>query len=56
MNRKKLYRLYSEEGLAVRRRRKRVTGMRAPMALPDGPNQRWSLDFVSDALACGRHL
>jgi len=43
MNRKKLYRLYSEEGLAVRRRRgrKRATGTRAPMALPDGPNQRW---------------
>ncbi|MCB1369506.1 MAG: IS3 family transposase, partial [Rhodobacteraceae bacterium] len=48
MNRKKLYRLYSEEGLAVRRRRgrKRATGTRVPIALPDGPNQRWSLDFV----------
>jgi putative transposase len=58
MNRKKLYRLYSEEGLAVRRRRgrKRSTGTRAPLALPDGPNQRWSLDFVSDTLACGRRF
>jgi putative transposase len=58
MNRKKLYRLYSEEGLAVRRRRgrKRATGTRAPLALPDGPNQRWSLDFVSDALAWGRRF
>ena len=57
MNRKKLYRLYSEEGLAVRRRRgrKRATGTRAPMALPDGPNQRWSLDF-SDALDWGRRF
>ena len=26
------------------------------MALPDGPNQRWSLDFVSDALGWGRRL
>ena len=26
------------------------------MALPQGPNQRWSLDFVSDALACGRRF
>jgi len=26
-------------------------GTRAPMVLPQGPNQRWSLDFVSDALA-----
>jgi putative transposase len=58
MNRKKLYRLYSEEGLAVRRRRgrKRATGTRAPLALPDGPNQRWSLDFVADALAWGRRF
>ncbi|MFT3973783.1 MAG: DDE-type integrase/transposase/recombinase [Amaricoccus sp.] len=58
MNTKKLYRLYSEEGLAVRRRRgrKRATGTRAPIALPDGPNQRWSLDFVSDALDWGRRF
>jgi putative transposase len=55
MNKEKLLRLYREEGLAVRRRgRKRATGTRAPMALPDGPNQRWSLDFVSDALSWGR--
>jgi putative transposase len=26
------------------------------MVLPDGPNQRWSLDFVSDALNSGRHF
>ena len=58
LNKKKLFRLYREEGLAVRRRRgrKRATGMRAPMALPDGPNQRWSLDFVADALAWGRRF
>jgi transposase InsO family protein len=49
MNKKKLFRLYREEGLAVRRwrGRKRATDTRAPMALPDGPNQRWSLDFVA---------
>jgi len=58
MNKKKLFRLYQEEGLAVRRRRgrKRATGTRAPMALPDGPNQRWSLDFVADALSWGRRF
>ena len=51
MNQKKLRRLYREEKLQVRRRggQKRALGTRAPMALPDGPNQRWSLDFVSDA-------
>ena len=36
--------------------RKRALGTRAPMALPQGPNQRWSLDFVSDALASGRRF
>jgi putative transposase len=58
MNRKKLYRLYREEGLAVRRRRgrKRPTGTRAPAALPTRPNQRWSLDFASDCLDDGRRF
>jgi putative transposase len=58
MNKKKLFRLYREEGLAVRRRRgrKRATGTRAPMAVPDGPNQRWSLDFVADSLSWGRRF
>jgi len=58
MNQKKLRRLYREEKLQVRRRggRKRALGTRAPMALPDGPNQRWSLDFVSDAFTDGRRF
>ena len=58
MNWKKVYRLYREEGLTVRKRggRKRVIGTRAPMAIPQGPNQRWSLDFVSDALVDGRRF
>ena len=55
---KKLLRIYREEGLPVRRRggRKRALGTRRPMVLPDGPNQRWSLDFVSDSLICGRRF
>jgi putative transposase len=58
LNHKKLFRLYREEKLTVRRRggRKRALGTRAPMTLPQGPNQRWSLDFVSDVLADGRRL
>ena len=58
MNHKKLRRLYVEERLQVRRRggRKRPLGTRAPIALPDGPNQRWSLDFMSDSLADGRRF
>jgi len=57
-NHKKLLRIYREEGLKVRRRggRKRALGIRAPMTMPQGPNQRWSLDFVSDAFACGRRF
>jgi putative transposase len=58
MNHKKLRRLYIEERLQVRRRggRKRALGTRAPMTLPQGPNQRWSLDFVSDTLTDGRRF
>jgi putative transposase len=58
LNHKKLFRLYREERLTVRRRggRKRALGTRAPMSIPQGPNQRWSLDFVSDVLADGRRF
>jgi putative transposase len=58
MNHKKLRRLYREERLQVRRRggRKRALGARALLAIPQGANQRWSLDFQSDALACGRRF
>ena len=68
---KKVRRIYREEKLQVRRRggRKRALGTRKPLVLPrsrclhasncravDGPNQRWSLDFVSDALTDGRRF
>jgi putative transposase len=58
LNHKRLFRIYREERLVVRKRggRKRALGTRAPMALPQGPNQRWSLDFVSDALGNGRRF
>ena len=58
MNHKKLYRLYREERLTVRKRggRKRALGPRAPLGSPQGPNQRWSLDFVSDSLIDGRRF
>ncbi len=53
MNLKRVYRLYREERLTVRKRggRKRTLGTRVPMAIPREANQRLSLDFVSDALA-----
>lgn len=49
-------RLYCEEKLQVRKRggRKRALGTRRPMLLPSGINERWSLDFVSDAFTDGR--
>lgn len=58
VNHKKLFRIYREEKLVVRKRggRKRALGTRAPTTIPQGPNQRWSLDFVSDALADGRRI
>jgi len=47
-----------EEGLMVRRRggRKRAFGTRAPMPVPALPNDRWSLDFVSDQFSVGRRF
>lgn len=58
VNHKRLFRIYREEKLVVRKRggRKRALGTRAPMTIPQGVNQRWSLDFVSDALADGRRI
>ena len=58
MNHKRLYRLYREEKLMVRRRgrRKRALGTRTPMLVPHATNQRWSLDFVSDTLSDGRRF
>ena len=58
MNLKKLRRLYKEERLQVRKRggRKRALGTRKPMLVPEGANQRWSLDFVSDAFTDGRRF
>lgn len=49
-------RLYREEGLAVvrRRRQKRVSVPRVPLPTPTSANERWSMDFVADALSNGR--
>jgi len=56
-NRKKTYRLYREGGLQVRtKRRKKLARPRIPMQVPTRVNERWSMDFVSDQLACGRRI
>ena len=58
VNHKRVERIYREEGLSVRKRkRKRVAGsIRLPAVQAMRPDQVWSLDFVSDALAWGRKL
>jgi len=58
VNHKRVYRLYTEEGLSVRKRkRKRVSrAERLPLQAPAGPDQVWCLDFVSDALSWGRKI
>lgn len=58
VNHKKLKRLYREDGLQVKRRggRKRALGTRRPLLVPERPNERWSLDFVSDAFTDGRRF
>src|SRR3954468_5318043 len=63
INHKKLFPLYREEKLTVRRRcgrkrgaRRRAIGPRAPMLVPMMPNARCSLDFVSAQLPCGRRF
>lgn len=54
VNAKRVYRLYREEGLMVRKRkRKRIARLARPADRPTRLNQRWSMDFVSDALANG---
>jgi putative transposase len=56
VNTKRVYRIYREENLGVRtaKRKKRSAQMRVPLPEPTRPNQRWSMDFVSDRLADGR--
>lgn len=56
-NKKRTWRLYTEEGLQVRtKKRKKLTRPRLPMAVPEAPNQRWSMEFVSDQLSDGRRF
>ena len=56
--RNRIYRLYREEGLSVRKRRarRRAVGTRAPILVEARPNARWSLDFVHDQFASGRRF
>jgi len=54
----RIYRLYREEGLTVRKRkaRRRAIGTRTPILIEARVNARWSLDFVHDQFARGRRF
>jgi len=57
VNKKRTYRIYTEEGLQVRtKKRKKIQRPRQPMEVPFKVNQRWSMDFVSDQLSSGRRF
>lgn len=57
VNHKRVYRLYVEEKLGLRRKRGRKrSGVRQPLPEPTGANQVWSVDFMSDALSWGRRF
>jgi len=57
VNHKRIYRLYVEEKLGLRRKRGRKrSGARQPLLEPTGANQVWSMDFMTDALSSGRRF
>ena len=58
MNHKRLFHVYREERLTVRKRggRKLALGSRTPMPLPSLPNDLWALDFAYDQLLSGRRF
>jgi len=58
INPKRTERVYAEEGLSlrIRKRKKRAAMARMELPCPEKPNQRWSMDFVQDQLAEGRRF
>jgi putative transposase len=58
INHKHTERIYREEGLALQRKRRRkgAAGTRLIMPSPQKPNERWSMDFVTDSIVTGRRF
>jgi putative transposase len=56
VNHKRTERIYKEEGLGLRRKRRRkgAAGVRMVIPAPERPNQKWSMDFVTDSIVTGR--
>ncbi len=59
VNLKRVYRLYRDEGLSLRRsrpKRRRSASQRVAVPLPTRPNERWAVDFMHDTLEGGRAI
>lgn len=58
VNHKRTERIYREEGLSLRKKRRKKTAAqtRVVLPLPQRPNERWSMDFVTDSLVTGRRF
>jgi putative transposase len=58
INHKRTERIYKEEGLALRRKRRRkgTAGARVVVPVPERPNQKWSMDFVADSIVTGQRF
>ena len=58
VNHKRTERIYREEGLTLRRKRRRksTAGARTVIPSPERPNQKWSMDFVADSIVTGRRF
>lgn len=58
INHKRVYRIYRQEGLSLRLKcaKKRVSVARVPLSAVKAPNEQWSMDFMTDALADGRRF
>jgi putative transposase len=57
VNHKRLHRVYREAGLAIRRKkRKHCVREGTPLVVRTAANQEWALDFVHDAVECGRTI
>lgn len=58
VNHKRVERLYREEGLSLRKRKRRKTAAIDRITIPaaEAPNERWSMDFVTDSVVTGRRF
>ena len=57
VNHKRLYRVYREAGLSIRRKkRKHCVRVGQPLRSWAAANQEWALDFVHDSVDCGRAI